>query len=141
MSISSGVVFMEYQTLYEGELDIQAIGNQLNSSGIEYKFYTQNQINNNYTYKIIEFNFGTNFNNSQLNDTRCIIYQTPPDGKYHVNIRMYGADCSNMNELEQYKPAIEDSMDFIVDIIFNVTGKSPIRTEYVYEDGGSLEYP
>ena len=54
---------------------------------------------------------------------------------------VFGMDDINMDELENYKPGIERSMEFIEGIVYNATGKTPTLKEYYYEDGGPLNYP
>lgn len=132
--------FMEYRAIYVEELDLNVIGTHLNNTGISFSMYTETGRNNK-SWNAIEFSFGVSFNNSSRNDTLCTIYQTSPYFcDCHVNLRLYSV-TKNRKNLEQLKPAIEDSMDFITDIIHNATGKYPTQTYYFYEDGPALEYP
>jgi hypothetical protein len=130
--------FMEYRAAYSGELDLDAIEVQLNNSGISYSRYTISY-RENYSWNVTEFNFGKGFNNSNRNDTLCTIYEIEPYNiGYHVTVRLY---CAENRKPQEIKPAINDSMNFVINIIHNATGKYPLRTYYFYEDGPALEYP
>jgi len=130
--------FMEYRAAYSGELDLDAIEVQLNNSGISYSRYTMSA-RENYSWNVTEFNFGKGFNNSNRNDTLCTIYEREPYSyDYNVIVRLYGAENRKTQEIT---PAINDSMEFVINIIHNATGKYPIQTFYFYEDGPALKYP
>jgi hypothetical protein len=130
--------FMEYRAAYSGELDLDAIEVQLINSGISYSRYTISY-RENYSWNVTEFNFGKGFNNSNRNDTLCTIYEIEPYNiGYHVTVRLYGAENRKNQEIT---PAINDSMEFVINIIHNATDKYPIQTYYFYEDGPALEYP
>jgi len=131
---------MEYHAVYDGTIDLSAIEEQLNESSIKYSRYVMTNSNTNESWSVIEFNFGRSFNNSDADDTYCIIRETQPFYD-QVQIRLYGADTHKRSELEQYKPAIENSMDLVIAIIYDATGKNPISLDYFFEDGSALEYP
>ncbi len=69
-----------------------------------------------------------------IEGTTCTI--TEIDGYYSYNVRLtlfHGRE-STVKELEQHKPALIDSMEYLMSMIYNATGKEPHEMRFIIED-------
>ena len=61
----------------------------------------------------------------------CMIQEEDWSDGVNVEIRLFDINSSDLND---YKPILEESMNFLTSIIYNATGAHPIETYYQVRD-------
>ena len=126
------VAYLEYFAYYEQEPNLDQISKGLERNNISFRYYKYNTT--------IECNFGDIFNNISIRNTQCTLDQL----RRTVILRLYDADKTTIfsfKSLDDYKPDLKKSMEYITKIIHNETGIMPIEYNFHIEDGAPLRYP
>ena len=132
------VDWIAYQADYDDPLDLDAIEAELTANNVTY--LRQNLTDWTGSYEEIYCNYGPYFNEANTSNTECRIRAYNDGYGFNLYIQIYGADA-RYGSLNSFKPEYDISMDYIVNIIHDATGKQPIDYEYFYEDGSPLNLP
>ncbi len=138
----ASVPFVEYEAYYNVSLDLYSIEHELEYNNIS--TLTGFMGSSPYSYKVCSF--GKGFNNVSFNDTICYIYDQDKSFNTsitYVSLRLYDEYDGQVisRTWDEMESDLEKSMEYIIDIIYDVTGERPDYCEFIREDGSSLPYP
>ena len=85
------------------------------------------------------FKYGSFFNNISIANTHGKIRNSESD--YEVVIRVYEYHDAKVYDLEKHKPDIIGSMDYLISIIYNATGKNPSERYLEIEESLPIRLP
>jgi hypothetical protein len=130
-------MFIKYKSYYETPLNIELIEEIFSENNISFKS------RNSYS-DTISFSYGRGFNNASVKSTYGILFPNHEIDQYeaHLSIELDASEYPRPLWTEDYdrvfeerKPFLEESMDYIIDLIYNATGLTPVHKEFVTRDG------
>ena len=127
------VALYEYYAYYQDDLNISKLIFELDKENISYYLEEDNMT--------IECNFGKTFNNINLKDTNCWIYNSDCP---LISIRLYNSDITSRfstKSLDDYEDDLKSSMGYITRIVENANGHKPVSYKFKGGDGAPLKYP
>ena len=114
-----------YDAKYEKELDFSSIIRIFQREKVSHNLEEQDTLS---------FLFGKDINNENLEGTRGGMVNAHEVDYYRISISLNDDEkyplAANRAELEYQKPLLEDSMDYITNLVYEATGMWPISKKF-----------
>ena len=138
--IDNTYMYIQYESYYDTSLNIDVIERTFSEANIT----TEAK----YTYtNVLSFSYGRGINNASIESSYGILYPNHDVRQYHaiLNIELDGSQYPRPHWTEDYhnifekrKPLLNESMNYIIGLIYEATGLTPVYKEFITGDGAQI---